>query len=264
MLGKKKKLISCLVVFALLLSATVAYASYTQYWGSSTSYTAGSNKARHASYMAVANSDVSARTVVRNDTGHALSPGWLGVRPIAYFSNGEMAKRGDWEYSDARISGMDVPLPIYNYKSYLYSKGETALWNGNGYTRRKTTPSPNAKAESARLAIEGIQINSSGETFGSELAATSYEDRPDLIAAVGVDGISGYVRKTDLDGDMPNSPEEAVKLMHSPEYLYTARVVPLYDSEGKKVIGEFEIGSARNGCGVQIVMENGVLVEKRQ
>jgi len=117
---------------------------------------------------------------------------------------------------------------------------------------------------SSQSTIEGIQVNSSGETFGSELAATSYEDRPDLIAATGVDGTEGYVRKTDLDGEMPSSPEEAVRMMNSPEYLYTARVVPLYDSEGKKVIGEFEIGSARNGYGVLIVMENGVLVEKRQ
>ena len=117
--------------------------------------------------------------------------------------------------------------------------------------------------EFSRFTIEDIQVNSSGETFGPESAATSYEDRPDLIAATGVDGTEGYVRKTDLDGEMPSSPEEAVRMMNS-EYAYTTRVIPLYDSEGKKVVGEFEIGSARNGCGVQIVMENGVLVEKRQ
>ena len=110
---------------------------------------------------------------------------------------------------------------------------------------------------SSRSAIEGIQVNSSGETFGSELAATSYEDRPDLIAATGVDGTEGYVRKTDLDGEMPSSPEEAVKLMHSPEYLYTARVVPLYDSEGKKVIGEFRIDPPR-GEDMEVFVEDGI------
>ena len=90
------------------------------------------------------------------------------------------------------------------------------------------------------------------------MAATSYEDRPDLIAAVGVDGISGYVRKTDLDGDMPNSPEEAVKLMNSPEYLYTARIIPLYDSEGKKVIGEFRIDPPRDED-TEVFVEDGMV-----
>ena len=109
----------------------------------------------------------------------------------------------------------------------------------------------------SRSAIEGIQVNSSGETFGSMLFVTNYEDRPDLIAAVGVDGVEGYIRKSDFDGEMPSSPEEAVKLMHSPEYLYTARVVPLYDSEGKKVIGEFRMEPP---CGedMEIFVEDGI------
>ena len=261
MLGKKKKLLSCLVIFTLLLSANTAYAD--KYWGGSTSYTAGSNKARHASYMDVEGSVVWAGTIIMNDSNQSLPRGWLGVYPRAYYANGNVAKSDTWTYTNGNSVGYAYVVDVSNYKGYLYSQGWTALWNGKGYTRRETTPSPNAKAESARLAIEGIQVNSSGETFGSELAATSYEDRPDLIAATGVDGTEGYVRKTDLDGEMPSSPEEAVRMMNS-EYAYTTRVIPLYNSEGKKVIGEFEIGSARNGCGVQIVMENGVLVEKRQ
>ena len=110
---------------------------------------------------------------------------------------------------------------------------------------------------SSQSTVEGIQVNSSGETFGSMLFVTNYEDRPDLIAAVGVDGVEGYIRKSDFDGEMPSSPEEAVKLMHSPEYLYTARVVPLYDSEGKNVIGEFRMEPP---CGedMEIFVEDGI------
>ena len=111
--------------------------------------------------------------------------------------------------------------------------------------------------EFSRFTIEDIQVNSSGETFGPESAATSYEDRPDLIAAVGVDGVKGYIKKSDFDGEMPSSPEEAVKLMHSPEYLYTARVVPLYDSEGKKVIGEFRMDPPR-GEDMEVFVEDGI------
>ncbi len=70
MLGKKKKLLSCLVIFTLLLSANIAYAD--KYWGGSTSYTAGSNKARHASYMDVAGSVVWAGTIIMNDSNQSL------------------------------------------------------------------------------------------------------------------------------------------------------------------------------------------------
>lgn len=111
---------------------------------------------------------------------------------------------------------------------------------------------------SSQSTVEGIQVNSSGETFGSMLFVTNYEDRPDLIAAVGVDGVEGYIRKSDFDGEMPSSPEEAVKLMHSPEYLYTARVVPLYDSEGKKVIGKFRIDPPRDED-TEVFVEDGMV-----
>lgn len=78
--------------------------------------------------------------------------------------------------------------------------------------------------------------NELGMTYGSAMDATSPDNEPDLIAAVGAGGTLGYVKKTDLDGPTPLSPEEAAQVDSS------ARSIPLYEKDGVTVIGEFWIG----------------------
>lgn len=79
--------------------------------------------------------------------------------------------------------------------------------------------------------------NESGETFGSSVEVDSFKDWPDLVLATGVGDKIGYVRKSDLDEDMPKSPEEALAKQAKQE----TRVIKLYESDGKTVIGKFEI-----------------------
>jgi len=82
--------------------------------------------------------------------------------------------------------------------------------------------------------------NESGQTYGSNAFANSPDQEPDLVAAVGVDGTQGYVRSKDLDEEMPKTPEEAVA--HNRK-LKAERLIPLYDVDGKTVIGEFKINN---------------------
>jgi len=80
--------------------------------------------------------------------------------------------------------------------------------------------------------------NQTGQTYGSTADDASLASEPDLIKAVGVDGTVGYVLKTDLDRKMPKSPKEALEQQrNAPEN----RVIPLYDVEGKTIIGQFII-----------------------
>lgn len=81
--------------------------------------------------------------------------------------------------------------------------------------------------------------NESGETYGSGMGHTPYERRPDLIESIGVDGTVGYVRQSEIDGEPPKSPEEA--LARQAEQT-TPRYVNLYKSDGKTIIGKFKIG----------------------
>jgi hypothetical protein len=80
--------------------------------------------------------------------------------------------------------------------------------------------------------------NGQGQTYGSASDAPSPEDEPDLIRAYGVDGTIGYVKKEDLDGPRPKTPEEAVRLTNEAK----PREIPLYDDDGETIIGKFIVG----------------------
>lgn len=95
-------------------------------------------------------------------------------------------------------------------------------------------------------------LNEQGQTYGNMNPELSPEiqEAPQLIAAIGIDGTSGYVYYDDLQGELPNNPEEALSYMEKlneqiaearkrgDQYL---RYIPLYESDGKTVIGSFGI-----------------------
>ena len=98
-------------------------------------------------------------------------------------------------------------------------------------------------------------FNQSGQSYGSSMDSDGDTIvHPDLIAAIGIGHIEGYVLKTDLEGTgplaRPQTPEEAIIYMElldeliadakarGDEYLY---YIPLYEPDGKTVIGEFGI-----------------------
>ena len=108
--------------------------------------------------------------------------------------------------------------------------------------------------EGAELGIPDFPVNDRGQTFGSGGYGI---DSPDLILATGIDGTFGYVLSTDLHSygpglDEPQSPEEALIYMKQFEelvkdaqargdvYVY---YIPLYDSDGQTIIGEFGMGT---------------------
>jgi hypothetical protein len=83
--------------------------------------------------------------------------------------------------------------------------------------------------------------NDLGETYGSGLDSSPYERGPDLIKAMGIDGTIGYVRRTEADGPMPKTPEEALAMQAK---QINPRYINLYECDGKTIIGEFKIGSS--------------------
>jgi hypothetical protein len=82
--------------------------------------------------------------------------------------------------------------------------------------------------------------NKNGKTYGSAADATSPENEPELIKAWGVDGNLGYVRSSDLYGEKPNTPEEAIAKQNKQTGDI---VIPLYDSNGENIIGSFKISA---------------------
>ena len=81
-------------------------------------------------------------------------------------------------------------------------------------------------------------VNDNGETYGSALSDYTIGVEPDLISAIGTNGIKGYVKSTDLTPNY-NSPEEAIE-----EQMVAngdTRIIPLYDYNGTTILGEFEL-----------------------
>lgn len=83
--------------------------------------------------------------------------------------------------------------------------------------------------------------NQYGQTYGSAMYATSPETEPDLILASGGGDIQGYVKRTDLEQPLPKTPEEAIALTKH-NLAHPTREIPLYDVDGKTVIGKFIVG----------------------
>jgi hypothetical protein len=82
-----------------------------------------------------------------------------------------------------------------------------------------------------------IQVNESGQSYGSEAHASSPEELPDLILVLGDSGRDGYVYAKDLHQAAPASPEEAVRFQNSGEV-----VLDVYLSDGVTKVDTFTIG----------------------
>lgn len=88
-----------------------------------------------------------------------------------------------------------------------------------------------------------FEVNENGETYGTSGGLIYYEDEPDLIAVIGNNGIEGYVRKTELETDMPSCPEEAMRMQEERERNgNSSRIIDVYESDGITIIDTFTVG----------------------
>lgn len=80
-----------------------------------------------------------------------------------------------------------------------------------------------------------IQYNENGESFGCEPAAIDQGIELDLIAAIGVNGVSGYIRSVEAFPPVFTSAEEAAA------YVPCEKDIPIYASDGITVLDTFHI-----------------------
>lgn len=88
-----------------------------------------------------------------------------------------------------------------------------------------------------------FKTNDDGETYGTYIDKGDGEyEEPDLMAVIGVNDVEGYVKKVDLydEENQPNNPEEAIAYMEKRE-KEGPRLIPVYEKDGKTVIGEYRI-----------------------
>lgn len=104
--------------------------------------------------------------------------------------------------------------------------------------------SPTVQQDSATSAAYVFPKNAYGQTYGSELDAATPGDAPDLIRAYATNGREGYVLKTDLHPPLTGGMDEALALNSSGD-----RAIPVYEVDGRTVIGEFVIAAPNSEGG---------------
>jgi hypothetical protein len=170
--------------------------------------------------------------------------GYMGAKARLFDPNGMVKKESDMTYTSQSNYMVSVGTGRYNIQGgTFYGKGSVELYNGNGYVGYDTyqSPSQNNSLSSITALIERLpdyQINDNGQTYGSAMLESTKGYEPDLISAIGIDESEGYVYATDLNGTVPNTPEEAIELM---AHRSDSREIPLYKSDGKTIIGIFRI-----------------------
>ena len=99
-----------------------------------------------------------------------------------------------------------------------------------------------AVADTGDADSTALPTNEAGQTYGVD---DGEGDRPDLILAEATNGETGYVDQKALDeltGANISTPEEAVAWEKSLESsAWTTKTLPVYLSDGKTLVGEFEI-----------------------
>ncbi|MGM7775686.1 peptidase M56 family protein [Arthrobacter sp. KNU-44] len=168
----------------------------------------------------------------------------LGVPPVGANAVGlelTCLTPGRFEYEDGASSTCAAP-----------DVGTSASWSG--YTIKllpgqrsvtiKTDPANSWRLTAKYIKREatGWGVNLGGNTFGAE----NQNGSPDLVAVMASNGQSGYAYKTDLDEADGTA---AMKTFKSPEDALAWQEarrgksfpVPVYESDGKTIIGEFVI-----------------------
>jgi hypothetical protein len=80
-------------------------------------------------------------------------------------------------------------------------------------------------------------VNENGDTYG----AANDRGEPDLLSVIATNGKLGYAYSRELQGPEINNPQEAMEYME--KMKGTTLMVPVYESDGETVIGEFQAGS---------------------
>lgn len=165
-------------------------------------------------------------------TNSNVPVGYMGAQARLYNqSTGKLVASSTMKYNDTKISGWYVYSDTINTAGKYYSQTKAEFYNGNGYTSYTGYKSPYLVFQPK------YKLNQSGESYGSGLSEFTVGEEPDLISAIGTNGKDGYVRANDLSPKISTIEEALNQANRNGE----VRTIPLYDVDGKTVIGQFNL-----------------------
>lgn len=179
--------------------------------------------------------------------------GYMGANARLYNSSGSLVKSSGTTYNTSKISAFYVYSPRTSTLGQYYAQNTGSFYNGNGYTTYTGYKSPiqilsssSSKSVSTARAEKFLEdlmskaeydVNENGETYGSAISANTIGVEPDLIAAVGTNGVNGYIKAKELTPEV-STIQEALALMGENG---SVRTISLYDIDGTTILDQFDI-----------------------
>lgn len=207
------------------------------------------------------NSSAWASARLQSKQGEILPVGSLGIEARLYNEDGELCASTGMRYNTNQANFVEAVSPASSDGFCSWAHIRATWFDEEGFrvsdSERVTSgddfvvlpESHNYKFPEKlldKLDENGYPANELGETYGSALLQgchDAYGTTPTLIAAVGMDGVHGYVREADLNPYLATR-QETLKYMSKFE---ENRVLPLYSKNGD-VIGTFVLnGSFTSG-----------------
>lgn len=190
-----------------------------------------------------AGSSKTAESVTRLECYSGNAPvGYYGGQSRLYRSSGTLLTSTGMVYNTSKVASFYVYSSRKSGAGQYYALNKASFYNGNGYTTYTGNKSPiqtlsSSSADSMPEAAlkTSYEINGNGESYGSGLSEYTIGYEPDLIQAESSDGISGYVRSSDLNDSTLTFDE----VQSGNSVLF----IPLYEKDGITKIGEFVLAS---------------------
>lgn len=160
-----------------------------------------------------------------------ITAGYIGAQARLYTADGYLKHSSEMVYNDDAVN-------VYAYSDatsdsgYFYSQSRVCFYNGNGYDYFTANRSPNLAVPASIVNLD-YEKNDRNETYGSGLLAELLGVEPDYIAAIGINGVRGYVRADELY-TIPSSPKDAALMMQQDR---ENKIIPLYDINGNVIDG---------------------------
>lgn len=190
---------------------------------------------------------VRAWTAIFVDGGKTVPAGYMGGQARLYTSTGDLKSSSSVLYSTSAALNLTILGERYWTEDTYYSQAKVQFYNGDGYVGFDANKSPyivlsnsssSVSSETNQLPYnldlqEEYGVNKYGQTYGSALLESKIGKEPDLVSAVGTNGIQGYVKVEELF-PLPTS-------LQVGDSINSNDVISLYDQDGKTVIGEFAL-----------------------
>lgn len=195
--------------------------------------------------------NVTLEAVAYIEASKNVDPGYMGAQARLYTSKGELWTANAMEYNTTKVAGIYAYSPRATANGTYYALTYGDFYTGDGYRTFFGYKSPNMSLplssknvseieysqEILTLMTEDYAVNNNGETYGSSFSEFTEGEAPDLISAIGVNGVKGYIKSSDLAPKF-TTPEEAITYTQSRSFINT---IPVYDLDGITVLDDFEL-----------------------